>query len=96
MSVLVADLVRAGLVERETDPDDRRVVRVRATPQAERLMQAGRRRRTDWLARRLADLPPEDLAALDRAAELIERVLAPHHPTPITHHPVTAPTRRRP
>ena len=68
MSVIVADLARAGLVAREPDPRDRRVVRVRATAEGERLMHEGRRRRTAWLAARLAALSPADLATLDRAA----------------------------
>jgi DNA-binding MarR family transcriptional regulator len=71
MSVIVADLARAGLVAREPDPRDRRVVRVRATAEGERLMHQGRRRRTAWLTARLADLTAEDLATLDRAAAIV-------------------------
>ena len=71
MSVIVADLARAGLVAREPDARDRRVVRVRATAEGERLMHEGRRRRTAWLAARLAALSPADLATLDRAASVI-------------------------
>jgi len=83
MSVIVADLARAGLVAREPDPRDRRVVRVRATAEGGRLMQEGRRRRTAWLTARLARLPPEDLAALDQAARVLaEKVLAPPVSTP--------------
>jgi DNA-binding MarR family transcriptional regulator len=75
MSVIVAELERAGLVAREVDEEDRRVVRVRSTPEGERLMHEGRRRRTAWLTRRLAALPPDDLAALDRAAALVAETL---------------------
>jgi DNA-binding MarR family transcriptional regulator len=75
MSVIVAELERAGLVVREPDPRDRRVVHARATPAGERLMHEGRRRRTAWLTRRLADLPPDDLAALDRAAAVLDEVM---------------------
>ena len=84
MSAIVAELVRAGMVVREPDRDDRRVVRLRATAEGERLMHEGRRRRTAWLAARLADLPPDELATLDAAARLIEALSA------------TAPTPRRP
>ena len=84
MSAIVAELVRAGLVAREPDRDDRRVVRLRATAEGERLMHEGRRRRTAWLAARLADLPPDELATLDAAARLIAAISA------------TAPLPRRP
>ena len=40
------------------------------------MLQAGRRRRVANLARRLAALGPDDLAVLDRAAGLLEDVLA--------------------
>src|SRR3954464_9225153 len=42
---LVAALEEAGLVERETDADDRRIVRVKATPRGARLLHEGRKRR---------------------------------------------------
>ena len=87
MSAIVADLARAGLVAREADRRDRRLVRLRATAEGERLMHEGRRRRTAWLAGRLADLPPDELATLGEAARLIGRLL---EPSP------TAPPPRRP
>jgi hypothetical protein len=34
-----------------------------------------RRRKNAYLARRLRELPPEDVAALERAAEVLERLL---------------------
>jgi DNA-binding MarR family transcriptional regulator len=77
MSVIVADLARAGLVAREPDRRDRRVVHVRATPEGERLMHEGRRRRTAWLTARLARLTAAELATLDRAARIVaERVMS--------------------
>src|SRR5678815_2506916 len=42
---LVATLEAAGLVEREVDRDDRRVVRVKSTARGARLLQEGRQRR---------------------------------------------------
>jgi DNA-binding MarR family transcriptional regulator len=75
MTVLVRALERAGLIVREADPADRRVVLVRATASAERILQHGRRRRTASLARRLASLPAEDIAALDRAVTILEELL---------------------
>jgi DNA-binding MarR family transcriptional regulator len=77
MTRLVAALERAGLVTREPDPEDRRQVLLRATPAGRKLLEEGRARRTATLARRVAALPPDDLAALARAADLLERLARP-------------------
>jgi DNA-binding MarR family transcriptional regulator len=77
MTRLVTALERGGLVTREPDPDDRRQVLLRATPAGRKLLEEGRSRRTATLARRLAALPPEDMAALSRAASLLERLSHP-------------------
>src|SRR5881628_2091262 len=53
---LVATLEEAGLVERDTDESDRRIVRVRATTKGTRLLQEGRRRRVASLANSLGGL----------------------------------------
>ncbi|GIU98380.1 MAG: MarR family transcriptional regulator [Actinomycetota bacterium] len=74
MSRLVDGLERDGLVRREPDPDDARGVRVRATPRGARTLERSRRRRTRALAERLGDLEPEELGAVARGVELIERV----------------------
>jgi DNA-binding MarR family transcriptional regulator len=72
---LVATLEKAGLVEREVDRDDRRVVRVRSTPRGARLLQEGRQRRVAMLAGSLADLSASDRALLERAASVLEKVV---------------------
>jgi DNA-binding MarR family transcriptional regulator len=77
MTRLVVALVRDGLVTREPHPDDRRQVLLRATAAGRRLLEEGRARRTASLARRLALLPPADLAALARAASPLERLARP-------------------
>jgi DNA-binding MarR family transcriptional regulator len=77
MTRLVAALERDGLVTREQDPNDRRQILLRATPAGRRLLEEGRARRTASLARRLASLPPSDLAGLARAADLLERLARP-------------------
>jgi DNA-binding MarR family transcriptional regulator len=74
MSRLVAALEREGWVERAPGPGDRRQVLLRTTPAGSRLMQQGRRRRASALSRRLARLSPDELALLERATELLERV----------------------
>jgi len=71
---LVALLEKQGLVERETDPADRRIVRVKATTRGTRLLYEGRRRRVASLAESLAQLPAADRAALANAVPLLEKV----------------------
>ena len=68
-------LTEAGLVEREPDPLDGRITRVRVTDAGAEVLERGRLRKTAYLARRLQRLAPEDLATLERAAELIEGLL---------------------
>ena len=72
---LVATLEAAGLVEREADPDDRRIVRVKSTARGARLLQEGRQRRVATLAASLAELPAADRALLARAASVLEKVV---------------------
>lgn len=75
MSRVVAALDGDGLVKREADPADGRVVRLRATPKGVRLLQQGRARRLRAFADLLAPLDDEELALLLRATELLERVV---------------------
>lgn len=71
MTRLVDRLQRDGLVVRERDPEDRRHVRVRATPRGVRLMHAGRERRVRALEKEVAKLSAGDLETLERAAAII-------------------------
>lgn len=75
MTRIVSGLLRSGLVTREVDSGDRRVVRVRATRRGRELLQRGRRRRIAHLAKRLRGLSGRELALLERAAGLIERAV---------------------
>jgi DNA-binding MarR family transcriptional regulator len=74
MSRLVDGLERDGLVARGPDPDDARGVLVRPTPKGRRLLGEGRARRIRTLSGALRQLSARDLAAIQRGAELIERV----------------------
>ena len=71
----VEKLVAAGLATRAPDETDRRVVRVRATAAGRRRVAQNRSRRTAWLAGRLTDLSPADLAKLDAATDVLERLI---------------------
>jgi len=74
MTRIVAKLEELGLVARVTDDADRRVARVSVTPAAEELLADVRTRRNELLARRLVDLQPEELAALQAALPALERL----------------------
>lgn len=75
MSRLVSSLETEGLVVRVGDTRDRRVVRVRATPAGVRMLEAGRGRRIAFLAKRLHRLDPHELAILEQAATIVEKVV---------------------
>lgn len=74
MSRLVSDLAAEGLVEKAPDPGDARGLIIAPSERGRALMQAGRARRLALLRARLKGLRPAELALLDRAARLIERV----------------------
>lgn len=75
MTHIVRALERQRLVRRDSDPADRRVVRLHATPRGRTLLVEGRRRRVRRLAQRLVELPPQELRALEVGAEVLARVV---------------------
>jgi DNA-binding MarR family transcriptional regulator len=72
---IVARLEEEGLVARATDPGDGRVTLIATTAAGRELLQRVRKRKNAYLARRMRDLPAEDLVALERAASVLERLL---------------------
>jgi DNA-binding MarR family transcriptional regulator len=72
---ILAGLDEAGLIRREADPSDGRVNRAHATSDGRALLRRLRTRKNAYLARRLRTLDDEQRATLERAAELIERLL---------------------
>jgi DNA-binding MarR family transcriptional regulator len=74
MTRLVRALEARGLVTRQPDERDGRVVRLRATAKGRTLMAEGRARRVRALARELAGLDPRELDALHEGAVAIEHV----------------------
>src|SRR5437588_8858753 len=76
MTRIVQALARDGLVRREADPADGRVVRLRATAKGKRVMQRGRDRRVEKLAELLARLKVDEIAQIRKAADLVEQALA--------------------
>ncbi len=76
MTRIVQALEAAGLVRRDRDAADARVHRLRATAKGRRVMQRGRERRVASLAALLERLPPQDVARVRAASQLVERALA--------------------
>ena len=76
MTKLVAGLEADGLVRRNLDGTDARAFKVQATPRGTALLHAARRRRVARLAAALRQLPPEELAVVARAADIIERMVS--------------------
>ena len=74
MTRIVAAMVEAGLVVREADPDDRRVAWVSLSTSGRRLLERSRRRKEAFLAKRLGALEPDEVALLEDATELLERL----------------------
>lgn len=74
VSTLVGQLTRAGLLERVPDPDDGRIARLRLHPAAERRMSTWRARRLGVMAAALAELGPDELAALGAALDPLQRL----------------------
>ena len=73
---LVASLESAGLVVRETDGVDRRVVRVKITAEGRRNLQRIRTLKNALLTRRLTALHPSERALAGSLTSLLERLVA--------------------
>jgi DNA-binding MarR family transcriptional regulator len=75
MSKRITRLERDGLVARTPSEADRRCVGLTLTDEGQRTLRRVRSRRTAWLASRLSDLSPDDLASVSAAAEPLARLL---------------------
>jgi DNA-binding MarR family transcriptional regulator len=73
---VVAKLEADGLVERTADPTDRRSSLIAVSDDGRALLRQVRTRKDAFLAERLRALPAEDRATLERAADILERMLA--------------------
>jgi DNA-binding MarR family transcriptional regulator len=76
MSRIIASLVEAGYVSRESDPVDRRAWLAKATEEGERLVSGVRSTRVQELNRRLDRLSPEHRQALTAAIPALEALIA--------------------
>ena len=75
MTRIVAGLEEGGLVRRAIDPSDRRVARVTITTDGSRLLARSRTRKDAFLATLLENLEPDELAAVENAVPVLERLL---------------------
>src|SRR4051812_14351742 len=73
---VLARLEENGLIARAADPTDRRSSLVSITGEGRALLEHLRTRKDAFLAQRLDTLEPDELAVLERAADILERVLA--------------------
>jgi DNA-binding MarR family transcriptional regulator len=71
MTGLLQRMESAGLVERRDDPADGRAFLIGITDAGHQALQARRQQQDAALAAKLAQLSPEDLAALDAAVEAL-------------------------
>ncbi|HYN93595.1 MAG TPA: MarR family transcriptional regulator [Pilimelia sp.] len=74
MTKIVGKLAERGLVRRTPHPTDGRQVVIAATEEGRAVHAQFARARDEWLARRLAGLPPADRETLRRAAEILQQV----------------------
>jgi DNA-binding MarR family transcriptional regulator len=72
---MVARLEGEGLILRARDPADGRSSLVSASSRGRELLRRLRKRRTAYLARRLRELDSDEVTALERAAEILERLV---------------------
>jgi DNA-binding MarR family transcriptional regulator len=84
---ILGHLEGAGLVERVRDPADGRSSILSITADGRALLRRVRARKTAYLAQNLQQLDSDDVAALERAAEVLERMLEQH---PTAEHRVVA------
>jgi DNA-binding MarR family transcriptional regulator len=76
MTRLLQALEAEGYVRRRRGSDDARTVEVTATARGRRVLDAGRRARVKRVERLLASASAADLAAIDRAADVLTAALA--------------------
>ena len=76
MGAIVASLEKEGLVDRDPHPSDGRQIMFSLTPLGRKIRNDGVRAKRKWLAATIAaELTPAEQQRLQRALELIERLL---------------------
>jgi DNA-binding MarR family transcriptional regulator len=75
MTRIVVRLEEDGLVDRIVGPEDRRVSRVALTADGRQTIQRIRSRKNAYLAKKLRKLSADEIEALARAVDALERIL---------------------
>ena len=81
-SALVETLVKGGLVERKSDPRERRRILLNLTKVGERELESARRARMAEIAAVLHDLPPQQLRQIEDGLSVLKdsfKQLGAHH-----------------
>ncbi|MDO5503057.1 MAG: winged helix DNA-binding protein [Actinomycetia bacterium] len=74
MSRAIAALAEAGWIERTDDPDDGRRTLLALTPEGTQTLATIRAARDEWMARRLEPLSAEEIATLEAALPILDRL----------------------
>ena len=74
MTRIVNGLEERGLVARRPHPTDKRQCVVTLTEAGRQVLLANRRRRDEWLAKRIAELNPEERDVLRKCVHVLEKV----------------------
>ncbi|OJF12743.1 MarR family winged helix-turn-helix transcriptional regulator [Couchioplanes caeruleus] len=74
MTKIVGKLEERGLVARTPHPTDRRQVFLMATERGRVVYAQFEEARNEWLAKKLAELTPEERDTLERAARILQQV----------------------
>ncbi len=69
-------LENEGFIVRTADPSDRRSVRVELSDAGEECIRETRRRRDQWLQRRLAALTRDERQVLSQAEQILQKVVS--------------------
>lgn len=78
MTVIIDEMESKGLVRRARDSSDRRVVNVQLTPAGKKLFVAARRRHEEVVAGLISTLEPDEIRALIRSFEKLNRFVDEH------------------
>ena len=72
---VAAALEREGLISRAIDPSDGRASLLSVSPEGRALIKRLRKRKNAYLQKRIRPMGEEEIEALERAAEILERML---------------------
>lgn len=77
VSQAVDMLVRKGLVTRQTNPDDRRAIRLELTPYAREVLDANFEKNLVWMKDQMKSLTPDELDQVMQAMEILRKTFNP-------------------